>query len=161
MAVNVEKRYELIFAEHHYASDFRVKIIQGWCVVYAALAAAFVWVQSAAQPLSWIITAAAGVVALLMWLADIRNRKALGVSKDVGAAIENDAAAGIDEGQRFFVNLAPKTLLEKASHSFVIDWFAGVMLVCFVAATIWLFYTGGRLPQSSAPVSKPVVSERP
>ena len=52
MPIDISERYKLIFEEHHYASDFRVKIFQRWCVIYAALAAAFAWVHSASKAVS-------------------------------------------------------------------------------------------------------------
>jgi hypothetical protein len=39
MPIEITDRYKLIFEEHHYASDFRVKIIQGWRLFYGAFAA--------------------------------------------------------------------------------------------------------------------------
>ena len=70
MSIDILERYKLIFAEHHYASDIRVKIVTGWCLMYAGLAAAFTWVHSESKPLAWIITAAGVIITVFMWLAD-------------------------------------------------------------------------------------------
>jgi len=55
MTIDIAERYKLILAEHHYASDFRVKIFTGWCAIYAALAAVFAWVHTKSPQLTWII----------------------------------------------------------------------------------------------------------
>ncbi len=105
MPIDILERYKLIFAEHHYASDFRVKIVTGWCVMYAGLAAAFVWVHSTSKSLDWIVTAAGVIITVLMWVADHRNRAALRAAKDTGFAIEQDQDADIPTEQRFFARL--------------------------------------------------------
>lgn len=76
MPADISERYKLIFAEHHYASDFRVKIFTGWCALYAALAAAFVWIYSVSKPVTWVVAVIGIGITLLMWSADIRNRAA-------------------------------------------------------------------------------------
>jgi len=147
MPIDITERYKLIFEEHHYASDLRVRIFQGWCVIYAAFAAAFVWVHSASKPLSWIITAAATAVTLLMWIADRRNRSGIHASKDIGVEIERDSSAGIPAEQRFFHRLAPKNRLERwLTHSRAIDTFSIAMFVLLFAATWYLWSHRGSLP---------------
>ena len=148
MPISISERYKLIFEEHHYASDFRIKIFTGWRVMYAGLAAAFVWVHTASKSLSWTITGAAAVITALMWLADVRNRSALRASKDAGAAIESDRTAEIPDAQRFFTRLKTDSLFERLlTHSRAIDTFSIFMLVLFVAATWYLCSHKGVLPQ--------------
>ncbi len=147
MPIDILERYKLIFAEHHYASDFRVKIFTGWCVMYAALAAAFVWVHSASKSLAWIVTAAGVIITALMWLADLRNRSALRGSKDAGLAIEEDQDAGIPTEQRFFARLTTESLVEKImTHSRAIDVLSITMVVFLGLATWYLYSYKGVLP---------------
>jgi len=144
MPIDALERYKLIFEEHHYASDFRIKIVTGWAVMYAGLSAAFVWVYSVSKSLTWIITAAAAVITALMWLADVRNRAALRASKDVGAEIEQ-CKDTVPEHQRFFVRLKTESCF--LTHSFAIDMFAFVMVLLLGIATCYLFSRNGVLPQ--------------
>ena len=147
MPIDIAERYKLIFAEHHYASDFRVKIFTGWCAMYAALAAGFVWAYSASKPLMWVIALLGFLVTLLMWLADYRNRAALRASKDAGTAIEQHEDAAIPDEQRFFARLNPRSCFEElATHSFAINVFAALMLILFGVATWVLHATKGQLP---------------
>lgn len=145
--IDIKDRYKLIFDEHHYASDLRVKIFQGWCVIYAAIAAAFVWVQLNLKPLSWVVTGIAILVTVLMWVADIRHRSGLRASKDVGSEIERDPDASIPENQRFFARVVPETFLEKAlTHSRAIDYFSIITIVALTLATVYLWCSKGVLP---------------
>lgn len=147
MPINITERYKLVFEEHRHASDYRMKIVQGWCWIYAALPAAFAWVYSESKPLSWIVTASGVLVTPLMWLADYRNRSAIHASKDIGAAIEEDTGAGISENQRFFARLRTETRREKMlTHSRAIDVFAALMSVLLLLATIYLALNKGTLP---------------
>ena len=148
MPIDILERYKLIFAEHHYASDFRVKIVTGWCVMYAGLAAAFVWVHSASKSLDWIVTAAGVIITALMWLADRRNRAALRASKDAGFAIEQDQDADIPTEQRFFARLTAESRDEKiVTHSRAIDVLAIIMIVLFGVTTLCLYSYKGVLPE--------------
>ena len=148
MAIDISERYKLIFEEHHYASDFRVKIFQGWCVMYAALAVAFAWVHAASRAVTWTITSAGIVVTVLMWLADVRNRAALRASKDAGGAIEQDAKADIPENQQFFTRLATSSSFEKfVTHSWAINIFSIVMILLLLAASWYLWSRKGALPE--------------
>jgi membrane-bound metal-dependent hydrolase YbcI (DUF457 family) len=130
-----------MFEEHRFASEFRVKIITGWCAIYAALAVAFVWANSNYPTSSWIILAAAVVVTILMWLADRRNRPAIRSPKNIGMAIEIDKTAAIPDEQRFFSSL------EKGiSHSLIIDVLSIVLLIIFVLAAWYLWKHNGVIP---------------
>jgi hypothetical protein len=126
MPIDITDRYKLIFEEHHYASDFRAKIVQGWCLFYAALAAGFGWTQanSSAKPVTWVLTAFASVITIFMWAVDFRHRKSLGHSKRIGIAIEESREAAIPESERFFASIKPGW----PTHSLIIDVFAGLML---------------------------------
>jgi hypothetical protein len=147
MPIEILERYKLIFEEHHYASDFRVKIFTGWCIMYAGLAAAFVWVHSMSKSLCWVITVAGSLVTALMWLADVRNRSATRASKDAGVAIEKAAEAGIPAEQRFFERLETTTRASKLStHSRAIDLFASLMIILLGVATRYLWLHRGTLP---------------
>ncbi len=146
MPIDIGERYKLIIAEHHYAIDLREKIVRGWGIVYAALAAAFVWVQSGAKSASWTVTAVAVAVTLLFWVADVRNRSGISASKDAGAAIESDPEAGIPKNQRFFERVAPQGRLERIlTHSRAINTFAVVAIVLLIAATWFLYCRKGIL----------------
>jgi hypothetical protein len=145
MPADISERYKLIFAEHHYASDFRVKIFTGWCALYAALAAAFVWIYSVSKPVTWVVAVIGIGITLLMWSADIRNRAALRSSKNAGAAIEE--AESIPPDQRFFTHLKAVGFIEKLfTHSKTIDCFALGAIVLLVWAAIYLFRNRGVLP---------------
>jgi hypothetical protein len=146
LPISIGERYKLIIAEHHYAIDLREKIVRGWGIVYAALAAAFVWVQSGAESASWTVAAAAVVVTLLFWVADLRNRIGIRASKDAGSAIESDPDAGIPKDQRFFERVIPQGRLERIlTHSCAIDIFAAVAIVLLIAATWFLYCRNGIL----------------
>lgn len=148
MPIDISERYKLIFEEHHYASDFRIKIVTGWAVMYAGLAAAFVWVHSASKSLAWVVTAAAAAITVLMWLADVRNWAALRASKDAGAAIEQHEDASIPVEQRFFARLKTESFVERfVTHSRAIDVFAIAMVLLLGTATWYLFSHRGVLPQ--------------
>lgn len=132
MPISAEERYKLIFQEHQFASEIRVKIITGWYTIYSALAVVFVWVYTKVPNFSCLVTAIGIAITVLMWTADYRNRTAIGRSKEVGADIEK--AYGIPDKQQFF------SKLEKGfSHSKAIDIFAGVFIVLLLALTVYLF----------------------
>jgi hypothetical protein len=143
MPIEITDRYKLIFEEHHYASDFRAKIIQGWCLFYAALAAGLGWTQANtnAKSVSWIFSASAFVITLFMWAADFRHRSALAHSKLIGKAIEESPAANIPENQRFFASIASGWL----THSLAIDVLAGLMLAVLWHSSTSLKTSGGDL----------------
>ncbi len=148
MPIDILERYKLIFAEHHYASDFRVKIVTGWCLMYAGLAAAFVWVHSTSKSLDWIVTAAGVIITVLMWVADHRNRAALRAAKDTGFAIEQDQDADIPTEQRFFARLETESRVEKyVTHSRAIDALSIVMVISLGFATWYLLSYAGVLPE--------------
>jgi hypothetical protein len=143
MPIEITDRYKLIFEEHHYASDFRAKIIQAWCLFYAALAAGLGWTQASTntKPVSWILTAFAFVITLFMWAADFRHRTALTYSKRIGKAIEESAEAGIPEDQRFFASIKSRWL----THSLSIDMLTGLMLRSLWGVSNSLRASGGNL----------------
>jgi len=146
LPIDIGERYKLIIAEHHYAIDLREKIVRGWGLVYAALAAAFVWVQSDAKSASWTITAVAVAVTLLFWVTDVRNRSGIRASKDAGAAIESDPDAAIPKDQRFFERVKPQGWLECIlTHSRAIDIFAVSAIVLLTVATLFLYCRKGIL----------------
>jgi len=140
MPVTIRDRYREIFQAHRFASEYRLKIATAWGVVYAALAAVFVWAQSNIKRLSWTVSLLGVAVTVLFWIADCRNRPAIHRSKLVGAAIEADPT--IPENQRFFARLD-----EGISHSTAINIFAIVMLLLLAAATLYLFCAHGELPK--------------
>jgi hypothetical protein len=147
MPIEKSAHYKLIFDEHHYASDFRVKIFTGWCAIYAALALAFVWTYSASKSAAWIVVLPGVVITVLMWSADIRNRAALRASKNAGTAIEEDATTGIPENQRFFSHLKAEGFTEKLfTHSFAIDAFAVGAIAFLILSAFYLYYHHGSLP---------------
>lgn len=144
MPIDIAERYRLIIAEHHYAIDLREKIVRGLGLVYAALAAAFVWVQSGPKSISWTITAVAIAVTLLFWVADVRNRAGIRASKAGGTAIEKDPDAGIPTEQRFFERVIPDGRLERAfTHSRAIDVFVVLAIFALVWATVLLCRSQG------------------
>jgi len=152
MPINIEERYKLIFQEHHYASDYRLRLLRGWCVMIAALAAAFVWIQQAATRLSWLVSALALVATVLVWLGDRRNRTALQGAKKAGKAIEESADAGIPEPERFFPRIQASALARYPTHSSLLDVFFTLLSGLLILATIYLFVKSGAL---SAPTSSP------
>jgi hypothetical protein len=148
MPIDATERYKLILAEHHYTSDVRLKIFQGWCLMYAAAAAAFAWVHHESKPLDWLVTAAAVVMTALMWLADARNRTAMRACREVGLAIERDPASAIPEDQRFFPRLSAREFFKRImTHSRVIDFFSSAMIILLIGATRYLWSKHGALPQ--------------
>ena len=46
MSINIEERYKIIFENYRFASEYRIKLITGWAVIYAALAAASILMQA-------------------------------------------------------------------------------------------------------------------
>ena len=139
MCISTEERYRLIFQEHQFASEYRIKIITGWCSIYAALAAVFVWVHNAVPLLSWLVTTIGIAVTVLMWIADYRHRPAIYWSKEVGANIEK--AEQIPDDQQFFSKLD-----RGFSHGTAINIFAGVSIFLLLIATACLICSGGRFP---------------
>jgi hypothetical protein len=141
MTIDITDRYKLIIEEHHYATDFRAKIIQAWCLFYGALAAGLGWTQATvdAHPVSWVFCALASLVTVFMWAADFRHRAALANSKRIGEAIEKSAE--IPNGQRFFASIKSGWL----THSLVIDLFAGLMLGVLSRSAVFLKGNGGDL----------------
>jgi hypothetical protein len=141
MSISIDERYKQAFEAHRHASDFRGKIVAGWAASYAAVAGAFVWMQANHMSLTWVVTATATAITALMWIADLRNRAAIRRSKDVGASIENDPAAGVPLDQRFFAGLD-----KGISHSSAINGFAVVAMLVLVVATVCLWRSAGVLP---------------
>jgi hypothetical protein len=141
MELSTDERYKIIVEEHRFASNFRVKIVTGWCAIYAALALVFKWAQEGdAKPLSWIISLAALIVTILMWMADYRNARAIRSSHEVGAAIEKKL--NIPEEERFFWSLKKGWFI---SHTVAIFIFALLMWCFLLWLTIRLFSLEGLL----------------
>src|ERR1039458_3939880 len=90
MPVPIQEVYKQIFEAHRHASEFRLRILTVWGVVYATLSAVFVWTQSAMKPLSWTVTLLGVAFTLLLWMGDARNRPAIHRSKEVGAEIRSE-----------------------------------------------------------------------
>jgi hypothetical protein len=141
MPVPIQEVYKQIFEAHRHASEFRLRILTVWGVVYATLSAVFVWTQSAMKPLSWTVTLLGVAFTLLLWMGDARNRPAIHRSKEVGAEIERDPTSEIPENQRFFSGLE-----KGVSHSRAIDVFGAIMLLLLGVATVYLLCSRGQLP---------------
>ncbi len=143
MPIDIADRYKLIFEEHHYASDFRAKIVQAWCLFYAAFAAGLGWAQAnaSAKPVSWVLSAFALVITVFMWAVDFRHRKALAHSKRIGRAIEESREAAIPESQRFFASITSGWL----THSLIIDVLSGLMFGVLLRASRFLKSSSGDL----------------
>ena len=101
MPIEITERYKLIFEEHHYASDFRAKIIQAWCLFYAAFAAGLGWTQANvnSKPVSWVLSDFAFIITVFMWSADFRHRKALARSKQVVRFLNRESQAWSARGR--------------------------------------------------------------
>jgi hypothetical protein len=140
-SIELADRYKLIFEEHHYSSDFRAKIIQGWYVFYGALIAGLAWTQAPghSKGISYVFGVFGFVITFFMWAADYRHRGALSGSKKVGAAIEK--AANIPKDQRFFALIASGWF----SHSLVIDSLSGSILALSLRLSIFLKQHDGDL----------------
>jgi 8-oxo-dGTP pyrophosphatase MutT (NUDIX family) len=143
MPIEPTDMYRLIFEEHHYASDFRAKIISAWLLLYAALAAGLAWAQANpnSKPVSWAFSGLALLVTALMWSADFRHRTALRGSKIIGKTIEEASASGIPVDQRYFALLADRWF----THTLVIDVVAGLMFSALAYATYILVKYSGDL----------------
>jgi hypothetical protein len=150
MPIDIKDRYKLIFEEHHYASDFRAKIVQAWCLFYAAFAAGLGWTQAhdSAKSVSWVLSSFAFVITIFMWAVDFRHRSALSHSKRIGIAIEKSLEAAIPESQRFFTSTKPGWL----THSLIIDVLAGLMLGVLLRASFFLKASCGNLGSLPADV---------
>lgn len=136
MPIDIGDRYKLILEEHRFASEFRFKIVQGWCLTLAACAAAYGWVYAKprVEELTYAVSLAALISTIVMWVADLRHRKALQALKTIGVAIENDRSAAIPESQRYFV----KTKIAFLSHGLMIDLVAGCAVGILAPATWYL-----------------------
>jgi hypothetical protein len=143
MPIDITDRYKLIFEEHHYSSDFRAKIVQAWCLFYAAFAAGLGWTQAnaSAKPVSWVLSAFACVITVFMWAVDFRHRSSLNHSKRIGSAIEESREAAIPENQRFFASIKPGWL----THSLVIDMLTGFIFGVLLRASYFLKSSCGDL----------------
>jgi len=141
--IDITDRYKLIFEEHHYASDFRAKIVQAWCLFYAAFAAGLAWTQAnvSAKPVSWVLSAFAFVITIFIWAVDFRHRKSLAHSKQIGRAIEESRESAIPESQRFFASIKSGWL----THSLVIDMLSGLMFSVLLRASCFLKSSDGAL----------------
>ena len=145
MPMDTSERYKLILAEHHYASDLRIRIFTGWCAIYVALAAAFVWMYSESKAATWVIPLVGVAITLFMWSADIRNRSALRATKNAGAAIEK--ADDVPGDQRYFMHQKAEGCIERLfTHSTTINAFAVGAIGLFIWAAIYLYYNRGCLP---------------
>lgn len=143
MPIDITERYKLIFQQDNHASDFRVKIIQIWGLLYAGMTAAFIWLQAEAKPLSWIAPAAGALVTVLMWFADRRNCDAFVKWRRIGYELESNPAAGIPQEERFFDSKSNTSLWQKIrsiikTHSFFISIFSLTMFVVLVWVTNYL-----------------------
>jgi len=148
MPIDIAERYRLIFDELHHTSDFRIKIMQIWGLIYAALATLFVWVHSAAPLFSAWIPALAAFMTILMWIADFRNCMGIRTSMRVGANIETGAS--VPDGQRFFTSIDRRSISGKIlSHFAVITMFSVGMFVSFCWLSWYLFQNEGALPGGS------------
>src|SRR5438552_7391479 len=147
--IDITDRYKLIFEEHHYASDFRAKIVQAWCLFYAAFAAGLAWTQAnvSAKPVSWVLSAFAFVITIFIWAVDFRHRKSLAHSKQIGRAIEESRESAIPESQRFFASIKSGWL----THSLVIDMLSGLMFSVLLRASCFLKSSDGGALSSLPP----------
>ncbi len=134
MPIETRDLYQQAFESLRHASDFRVKIIGGWAAMYTAFTGIFAWSIDRAPGIMWVVLLAAGVMTVLMWLADYRNRPAIGLAKDIGTDIENAAASAIPMKCRFFSRLD-----KGVSHSNLIDAF-GVISVGMLCGGAVLAY---------------------
>lgn len=131
MPIDVKDVYQQAFEALRHASDYRAKIMGGWAAVLTAFAGIFVWGQDHRPDRFWIVAVAGLILNVMMWLADRRNRPALGRAKDIGMAIEEDASNGIKEERRFFSNLD-----RGVPHSFMIDIFGWLTRGMFIGAAL-------------------------
>jgi hypothetical protein len=70
---------------------------------------------------------------VMMWLADARNRPAIGCAKEIGKAIEQEQANGVKPEWRFFTKLD-----RGVPHSYVIDIFGLLSSSMFIGAALAL-----------------------
>jgi len=140
MSLTIEDRYKLLYDEHKFASEFRLKLIISWFASYAALGVAFAWIQEHSKPSSWIITTITIVITIAMWLADYRHRTAIGSLKQAGQSIEK--SENIPEDQRFFSGLN-----KGVRHGTLIDVLSVIILLALIFATCYLICAHGELPK--------------
>ena len=119
MPIDVKDIYDQAFEAHRHASDYRVKIVGGWFAMYTAFAGVFVWVHTNAAALIPAVVLATAVMTLVMWLADIRNRPAIGRAKSIGEHIEKDPTLAIPPDRHFFSKLGTGV-----PHGWLINGFA-------------------------------------
>lgn len=139
MPLLLEDQYKLILESHKHASDFRMKILELWISLYTALAIAFSWIYTVEPNISWIISSAALLVTVFMWLLDFRNRGPLFAAKDIGVELEK--VLGIDDDHRFFNKIAPSSptgQISFSSHSTIINIIAALMGLLFIVTTLIL-----------------------
>lgn len=129
MPVDVKDVYQQAFEAHRHASDFRAKVIGGWAAVFTAFAGIFAWAQANRLEGIWVVALAGLLLNVMMWLADHRNRPAIGRAKDVGKAIEEDQANGVKDEWCFFSKLD-----KGVSHSCMIDIFGIISSGMFIGA---------------------------
>jgi hypothetical protein len=141
MAISVEELYKHAFEEHRFASEIRFKILAACRTSYTALAAVFLWCQTSAKRLSWLVPLVGSGLTVLFWLGDIRNRRALGRSKAIGCTIEEAASSGIPRDLRFFGELD-----SRFRHGQIIDGFAIAMVILLSLVAACLFMTKGTVP---------------
>lgn len=133
MPIELKDLYSQAFEAHRHASDYRAKIVGGWAAMYTAFAGLFVWVRSNHRESLRGVAVAAGVLTLLIWLSDMRNRPAIRRAKAIGKNIEEAPISDIPEARRFFA-----TLDQGVSHSAIIDGFAILTLGMLLAGACLL-----------------------
>jgi len=134
MPVTIEERYKKMFEQLRFASEIRFKIFAAWGSAYVALAAMFAWMQSSSvKSLSWMAPLLGIVATAVCWFVDFRNQPAIGAAKSAGAAIEEDPAAEIPIGQRYFSELE-----QGISFRWIVGVFAALAVAVLIYATICL-----------------------
>ncbi len=140
MPVDMTERYRLAVGQYKLAADIRIKIIQGCGLIYVGLALAFAWAQAGPKHLSWMATTAGILATALLWLAEKRNRSALGAAKNVVDAIDAAEPHPIPSEQRVFGG--PGDWLP---HGLLIDIAAALITAFLLYATGYLWCRRGSL----------------
>jgi hypothetical protein len=102
------------------------------------------WAQVNRPDRSWVVAVAGLLLNVMMWLADGRNRPAIGRAKDIGKAIEAVATNGIKEEWCFFSRLDGggssffQQLESKVPHNWLIDLFGLLSSGMFIGAALAL-----------------------
>ena len=147
MSVDTTEHYKLALQQHNHAADHRAKIIHGWCLMVATLAAA-AWYAAEAR----LVIVLIGIFAtVFMWALDLRTRDGLKDWRRIGGEIEKT----MPEKQRYFQQVSANASSPK--HGPLLDGCVFGIIVIFAFLTICFVCDNDSFASSVAGVKFPYI----